>query len=416
MDTVIENSKSWHDLRLFTQTNTVITDSCVLNMIEINHIPCDKEKTLHEYRNRINDYENTLVYGRNWEYYKKIVNPYELVYTQKKYNDFPESVCLLKPLSRSYFKMIEILEVIKFFEANERDNIHTAHVCEGPGGFIEAIFDRASHYKKKIQTSVAMTLRSKQTNVPGWRRASQFLHNNKNIKIIYGFDGTGNIMKPENQQYFIDYCTDSESKVDIFTADGGFDFSFDYGKQEELIFPLLVTSTKIGFEVLNKGGIFVLKLFDFYHKYTTDLLYLLSCHFQEWTLYKPATSRPCNPEQYFVGKGFIGCSDYILDSMRLWCSMIENNQKLHSLFNNEYSDDFKKHIDELRENSFNTQIEYLEKVFYIIDKNNNDLIQKYLKRNEIKSYEWCLTFKVPISVYRYHSVLESHTYQQVVSQ
>jgi 23S rRNA U2552 (ribose-2'-O)-methylase RlmE/FtsJ len=304
--------------------------------------------------------------------------------------------------------MTEMLELINFFGTFRSENVRGAHVCEGPGGFIEALYDEAFKNRKKVQTSIAMTLKSKQSNVPGWKRASQFLQKNRNVRILYGEDDTGDIMKPENQQYFIDYCIHPAygGKMNLFTADGGFDFSCDYTKQESLIFPLLLASTKIGFEVLRKGGVFILKLFDFYEKATVDLLYFLSCHFSEWTLYKPATSRPCNPEQYFIGKGFTGCTDEVFDVLRLWCSMLENGQQVQSLFKSDYSMEFKRTIEELRKHSFNTQTEYLEKVFFIIDKNDEELIQNYLKKNEKTSYEWCLRFKVPISSTRHRSIAE----------
>lgn len=414
MDTSIKRDKHWDSLKIFKRSNINICNAFELESRESNHIVSEEEITLHEYRNRISDYETNLTNGKNWEYYKKIVNPYELVYTQKKYNDFIESICLLKPLSRSYFKMIEMLDVINFFGTFRSENVRAAHVCEGPGGFIEALYEESSKNKKKVQTSIAMTLKSKQTNVPGWRRASHFLQKNRNVRILYGEDETGDIMKPENQQYFIDYCIHPSygGKMNIFTADGGFDFSCDYARQEKMIFPLLLASTKIGLEVLKKGGVFILKMFDFYEKSTVDLLFFLSCHFQEWTLYKPAMSRPCNPEQYFIGKGFTGCSDEVFDVLRVWCSMLENNQLLESLFKMALPDEFIKIINELRTQSFNRQTEYLEKVFFIIDKNDDTIIQNYLKKNEKTSLDWCKKFKVPIS-HRHHLVADSQTYQPV---
>ena len=400
--------KPWNNIKLFKRNSMSVSSIFELESKEYNHTISEEEATLHEYRNRINEYETTLSNGKNWEYYKKVVNPYELVYTQKKYDNFPESICILKPLSRSYFKMTEMLELVNFFGTFRSENVRAAHVCEGPGGFIEALYDEAFKNRKKVQTSIAMTLKSKQSNVPGWKRASQFLQKNRNVRILYGEDDTGDIMKPENQQYFIDYCIHPAygGKMNLFTADGGFDFSCDYTKQESLIFPLLLASTKIGFEVLKKGGVFILKLFDFYEKATLDLLYFLSCHFNEWTLYKPATSRPCNPEQYFIGKGFTGCTDEVFDVLRLWCSMLDNGQPVQSLFKSDYSVEFKRTIEELRKHSFNTQTEYLEKVFFIIDKNDEELIQNYLKKNEKTSYEWCLRFKVPISSSRCRLIAE----------
>jgi len=378
--------KPWNVIK-FYKCNSITQFKLESNTVQ--HIQSEEEIILHRYRNRINEYESNLPSFKNWEYYKKVVNPYELVYTQKKYDNFPESIYCLKPLSRSYFKMIEILDLTQFF--NVSNDIKSAHVCEGPGGFIEALFDEASKKDKKIRTSFAMTLKSRQTNVPGWKRAANFLKKNRCIRILYGEDDTGNIMKPENQQYFIDHCQFS-GKMNIFTADGGFDFSYDYENQESLIFPLLVSSTKIGFEVLKKGGVFILKFFDFYHKYTLDLLYFLSCHFTEWTLYKPATSRPCNPEQYFIGKGFLGCTEEVLDVMRLWCSILEN-KPMNSLLH-ETSEGYEKLIEKMRQNSFKSQTEYLERVFDMIDSNDNDEIQNCLKNNEISSYEWCMRFKV----------------------
>ena len=380
--------KPWNNIKFYKCNNIV---SFKLESNTIQHVQSEEEIILHTYRNRINEYESNLPSFKNWEYYKKVVNPYELVYTQKKYDNFPESIYCLKPLSRSYFKMIEILDLTQFFNDINND-IKSAHVCEGPGGFIEALFDEASKKCKKIRTSFAMTLKSRQTNVPGWKRAATFLKKNRCIRILYGEDDTGNIMKPENQQYFIDNSNIS-GKMNIFTADGGFDFSYDYENQESLIFPLLVSSTKIGFEVLKKGGVFILKFFDFYHKYTLDLLYFLSCHFTEWTLYKPATSRPCNPEQYFIGKGFLGCTDEVLDVMRLWCSILEN-KPMNSLLH-ETSEEYEKLIGKIRQNSFKSQTEYLERVFNMIDSNDNDAIQNCLKNNEISSHEWCVRFKVP---------------------
>jgi 23S rRNA U2552 (ribose-2'-O)-methylase RlmE/FtsJ len=395
--------RPWDNITFFKRNinNSLLYE---LESNKINHIIRGEEETLHEYRNRINEYESVLDNVHNWEYYKKIVNPYELVYTQKKYDNFPDSISIVKPLSRSYFKMIEMLQMTNFFKMFKHENVRTAHVCEGPGGFIEALFEEAAKNRKKIHTSIAMTLKSKQTNVPGWKRASQFLQKNKNVRILYGHDETGNILKPENQQYFIDYCIHPSygGKMDIFTADGGFDFSCDYSKQEKMIFPLLLASTKIGLEVLKKGGVFILKLFDFYEKATVDLLYFLSCHFTEWTLYKPAMSRPCNPEQYFIGKGFTGCSDEVLDIMRVWCSVIEVSEPLESLIKSELPSDFKKNIKDLRTFSFTKQTEYLERVFFIIDKKDDTIITNYLKKNEKSSYEWCVKFKVPILSSRYY--------------
>ena len=61
---------------------------------------------LNRAKNRINDYSSTV-----WEEVKKHTNPYEFIYafnTKHRGNDY-RSVSLYKPLSRSFFKMIEII-------------------------------------------------------------------------------------------------------------------------------------------------------------------------------------------------------------------------------------------------------------------------------------------------------------------
>lgn len=408
---------SWESIRLYEQTPILSVPFIESNQYQ--HPISEEEKSLHECRNRINVYEASLVNGKNWEYYKKIVNPYELVYTQKKYPSFPESMCFLKPLSRSYFKMIEMADLIHFFQLFPDENIRSAHVCEGPGGFIEALFDEAVKHDRKMQMSIAMTLKSKRTNVPGWKRAAYFLQKNKNVRIIFGEDDTGDIMKPENQQNFIDYTTNPEygGKVHIFTADGGFDFSCDYTKQEQMVFPLLLASTKIGLETLKIGGVFILKLFDFYDPVTVDLLFFISHLFQEWTLYKPGMSRPCNPEHYFIGKGFVGCSNQALDVLRLWCSMVENHQPLERLFQvDPLPHPFYHIITQLRKKSFHTQTAYLERVFDMIERNNDEQIQLYLTRNERTSYDWCIRFNVPMYAHRRRLIEESQIDPQVSCQ
>jgi 23S rRNA U2552 (ribose-2'-O)-methylase RlmE/FtsJ len=412
MESLVLQERSWESIRLYNRTPLLPSPAIESNEIEYAH--CVEEAALHTCRNKINVYEESLMNGKNWEYYKKIVNPYEVVYTQKKYPNFPESICVLKPLSRSYFKMIEMTDLIHFFNMFPNEMIRTAHVCEGPGGFIEALFDESAKNNRKIHMSIAMTLKSKRTNVPGWKRAEYFLKKNKNIRIIFGEDDTGDIMKPENQQYFIDYATNPEygGKIHIFTADGGFDFSCDYTKQEEMVFPLLLASTKIGLEVLKPGGVFILKLFDFYHPATVDLLYFLSHLFEVWTLYKPGMSRPCNPEHYFIGKGFIGCSDKAYDILRLWCSMVENHQPLTRLFLTEQTNtEFHDIIAQLRKKSFNIQTTYLERVFQIIEKNDEEQIRNYLTKNERTSYDWCVRFNVPICAHRSRLTEELHNDQ-----
>ena len=63
-----------------------------------------------------------------WELAKKMVNPYELVYTHDD-ERLPPSISLEFPLSRSFFKMVEILYVSQFFTTLEKGTTATAASC-----------------------------------------------------------------------------------------------------------------------------------------------------------------------------------------------------------------------------------------------------------------------------------------------
>jgi len=249
-------------------------------------------------KHRISFLEST----NRWELVKKMVNPYEMVYTHEDPHFHP-SIAVIKPLSRSYFKLIEILSVLEFYEnlPKQIPKIRTAHIAEGPGGFIQAIVDLTERNKKTLQLATAMTLKPTDQRVPGWRRASSFLQHHREVRLHYGADGTGDVYKVGNQDSFVRAIAPS---VNLFTADGGFDFSINYDIQEQRVYHLLVCSATIGLRCLSTDGSFVLKLFDIFSESTIILIGLISRCFKEWTLYKPALSRPCNSERYFLGRGF----------------------------------------------------------------------------------------------------------------
>ena len=372
----------------------------------------EREATLHDLRKRINLYEHEEG-ASTWEYYKKVINPYELVYTQKKYDNFPESVCIYHPLSRSYFKIIEMLAVSDFFKLfKSYPKLRSAHVCEGPGGFIQGFLEECDKRHILVSRSTAITLRPNQQNVPGWKRAATFLHKHKNVKVVYGPDTTGDLLNYENQNAFIEECGE---KVHFMTGDGGFDFSTDYDSQEKTIFPLLIASVRVSLEVLADGGVFILKFLDVYYDGTRDLISFLTKFFSRWTLYKPATSRPCNPEVYFIGVGFKRPPPVIMDVLRTWSQQVCRGIVPVRLFSGEHPLSCSSFINECIEQSVVAQEAYLRKVFIMIEPVEEEAVRKkniqtLLKRHEIISYEWCKTFSVPVYPQRYRSIEASRTY------
>jgi hypothetical protein len=212
----------------------------------------------------------------------------------------------------------------------------------------------------------------------------------KQVKILYGTDGTGNIYKRENQAFFLDSVNPG---THLFTADGGFDFSIDYTQQEQKVFHLLLCSISIGIQALRPGGDFVLKFFDMESPHTRFLVLFLGRHFDEWTLYKPAMTRPCNSERYFLGRGFRG----ILSATRERLLQMQE-KSLEGLYpaldgiswvqkENEF---LERHI------QTTTRLQILSIQLAIeLSKDPAVWFRDWYARCLEKSYAWCEAFRVP---------------------
>jgi 23S rRNA U2552 (ribose-2'-O)-methylase RlmE/FtsJ len=278
---------------------------CRFSIVDLSGCPVEGDwiENLHEEIERLK--EGIQPYDRTelWDLAKRITNPYELISTFSSRLQLPKSICCLRPLSRSFFKMIEILHHLQFFDRHKEVKLKSLHVCEGPGGFIEAFHHIAEEKKRIIQVSYGMTLKSTQAMIPGWRRATQYLQKHPTVHLLYGPSRTGNIYEPANQ----DECAQAvgTNGAQLVTADGGFDFSEDFHAQEKSILRLLISSACILLRSVAFEGDIVLKLFDCNSPVTRDFICLLASCFQSWSLYKPVTSRPCNSEWYFLGKSAI---------------------------------------------------------------------------------------------------------------
>jgi 23S rRNA U2552 (ribose-2'-O)-methylase RlmE/FtsJ len=346
--------------------------------------------TISELEEEINTLKHKIETSFNdsfdWDSWKKLGNPYEFIYTPSK-DKYPlPSISIQNPLSRSYFKLWEIF---KIFEVKFPQSIRTAHICEGPGGFIQCIYDWAAKHNNHIQGTTAMTLRPDNASIPGWKRAANFLKKHPNINIEYGPNRDGNIMNPENQSYFIEKARSSH----IFTADGGFDFSEEYEKQEINMFPLILNSVIMAISVLAQDGLCVIKIFDMHYQITKDLISLLASQFKSWSIYKPATSRPCNSERYFIGMGFRGRNNSVIMALRKLRG--EYDESLVSFLEPEFSNKFI--------NSFETQNKpILERqqmaINHTLNIANKYKYEEYYKEaliNRKSSENWCKRFGVP---------------------
>ncbi len=93
------------------------------------------------------------------------------------------------------------------------------------------------------------------------------------------------------------------------------DTSGDPNEQESIVSELHYTEAVCAMGALVKGGSLVLKMFSLLECETVCLLYILSLHFNELSIFKPASSRAPNGETYVIGLGFRGIAPEVLNSL-----------------------------------------------------------------------------------------------------
>jgi 23S rRNA U2552 (ribose-2'-O)-methylase RlmE/FtsJ len=348
--------------------------------------------------------ERIQLYNQEWDIFKRYTNPYEYIHTNVP--NKKKSVSKHKPLSRSYFKMIELTNFFKLIDGYGSTPISAFHLAEGPGGFIEALVHLRQNKQDKY---IGMTILDKNNDptIPGWKKSESFLKENKNVVIEKGVTGTGDILSIENFRYIHDAY---KSSMDIITGDGGFDFSGDFNNQENNIIQLLFAQVAYAIVMQKKGGSFILKLFDCFMQPTLDILAILSSFYKKVYITKPQTSRYANSEKYLV------CQDFAFDSVdEFMPNLLDAFEKMVSQYgtkeeestmrflNINLSSFFVSKMEEYNSVFGQQQVENIYYTIYLIDnKSKQDKIDTLIKNNSNKCMTWCLKNNI-----QYNTLCES---------
>lgn len=353
---------------------------------------------------RLKNKIDTITNSSSWDRAKKLTNPYELVYTPNKKLKI-DSIADRNPLSRSYFKMWEMLH--EFSRENDYPENHhilyqtsrlkVAHLAEGPGGFMEAMLNFRNQHDFYHDNLYGITLYPTNKEIPGWRKSHNLLKQNPNINVIYGKDKTGNIYKPDNIVYF----RNKVGEADIVTADGGFDFSIDFNKQEELALRLIFCEIVCALGVQKKGGIFICKVFDLYTHLSIKIMYLLKCVYQTVHIYKPSTSRPANSEKYIIASGFKGIDlvyfNELLAVVALWEQIHKKGLHMIDVFD-VIPYPFYQSMKEYNTSCYQVQKIFINKTLNIITKKCSISYVRHLLDNQIQNaINWCYRYKIPVN-------------------
>lgn len=304
---------------------------------------------------------------RIWDYHKKHINNYEYVYCSNK----NLTVSQIYPISRSYFKLIQILKDFNI----DYNSIICSCICDGPGGFIQCLHD---YYNQKIKKIYGITLVNKNdSQVPFWNKK---LFNQKKNIFLYGNDKTGNIYNIDNAKFFIN----NSEKSNIVTCDGGFDFTEDYNSQENNSFKLLFCEIFISLNIQSINGNLIIKFFDIFNQNTCMLLYILYCNYETINIFKPDMSRLSNSEKYIICENFVDKSSHFTNIME---QFYDNPYEL----NIDIPAEFINSINEINIKHTNTQIIHINNVL-----NNIKLNIKYDSYDFNKSILWCKKYNIPV--------------------
>jgi 23S rRNA U2552 (ribose-2'-O)-methylase RlmE/FtsJ len=356
------------------------------NLFKPNPEGIEINKTLYKYLSMIKEQIDCRI--DQWDKYKKHTNPYE--YIHSIIPNTKQAISTLKPISRSFFKMIEICGTMSLLDALPATTpCKSFHLAEGPGGFIEAM---AYMRKNPQDVYYGMTLiDDTNQNVPGWRKSKYFLQNNPNVIIESGIEGDGDLTKATNLKYCYDMYN---GQMDIITGDGGFDFSFQYPHQEQISTKLIMCQIAFAVAMQKPGGTFILKVYDTFTRISLDLLYLLANLYDQVTIIKPNTSRFANSEKYIVCRGFR--NNQTLEIVKTFYKILLTSEPMvGALFDFELPYLFTNRVEEHNSILGQQQIDTIVATIYLIDNNNkHDKIEHMKKKNIQKCIQWCQKYNI----------------------
>ena len=353
---------------------------------EENHIVISKSLAyyLNAMKGQIDDYND------EWDIYKKYTNTYEYIHTIIP--QYKISVCKLKPLSRSYYKLVEIINTLGITFPNEP--IKSFHLAEGPGGFIEAlIYHRKANLNQEKDIYSGITLiDEKNENIPGWKKSRDFLDINKNVNIIRGADNTGNILNIKN---FYDCYSNYKNSIDFITADGGFDYSSNFNKQEILSINLILAQVIYAIALQKQGGTFILKIFDIFTQATIDIIYILSSLYEKCYIIKPNTSRNANSEKYIVCKLFKPINTDKIISKLVSFFNFAHTKTIVRVLNINIPYLYINKLEDINAILGQQQLENILYTLHLLDNNKSDKLEVIKKNNIQKCIQWCIKNSLP---------------------
>jgi hypothetical protein len=120
------------------------------------------------------------------------------------------------------------------------------------------------------------------------------------------------------------------------------------------------------------------------------MMSLFASCFKRWTIYKPATSRPCNSERYFIGLDYRGRNEKIINVLKK-----VRDGDMTPFLSEEFTNKFDDTFNELNNIILERQKDAIESILDAVKKHEFDEYYKESLKNKRYSEEWCKTFRIP---------------------
>ena len=222
-------------------------------------------------------------------------------------------------INRAAVKLANIDKVFGICDARNRspsEEFIFADICGGPGGFSEYLLWRycdIPRFRGFIHTYVPA--------VPLELDHFHELADTSRLRVCLGQDNTGDLLIRSNVEHIIETINrDTQQRgVDLVIADGCVSSPKDSGDLQNMArstdgelnlrelkhIQLMLAQMIVAMSILvEKRGIFILKMFDVFTPISQALIYIMYRLFDRLSLFKPLSSRPANSERYLICQGF----------------------------------------------------------------------------------------------------------------
>lgn len=286
-------------------------------------------------------------------------------------------ICLYKPISDLYFKIIEIIHSLRFiFKENTYERFVMFSFGKNPYNAIEPFYHNRKNINDKyfgIETS----------NTELCEKSSCLKKLLPVSNIPFSCDDP-RFMKSIIEQH--------KNIANFIFCEGGDETYPEFIKNEQLFVEIFAAVC-----VQKKGGCLIVKLADCFQKSSIDIIYILSSMYEKTYISKPIISPQSSPERFLVCVNFIfaDCSEYytVFEHALEKIQHKKKDEKIMSFLSNTHIPlFFKTKMEECNVIIGQQQLENIHKTF--LNENNAQIYEYQEISNMKKSILWCEKFNI----------------------